>query len=305
MLDHRGIIELHHLMRRLPPGSTWIEVHDRETGVDKSISIDVGDSGADNFPARSSLADATWKRSFRSGPARPLGLVASMRCGRERFSRYLAAAVHAVRSRQPWGVRAVLWGLDPRRLPPLVDELEADPGGAERVLFQVRAWEPWQSRDPEHRWKVNADRAAIIRGLREAIGHRFVGGFIATPFARSTYPQLVSELPTDRRAYLGLVRESAIAVSTAGLQGSNPWKLSEYLASSRAIVTEPLHYQLPERLDAAAKFFDHPQRCVDRCIELLDSPDHRTELQEHARSYWLQNARPDRLFLRRLHEEFD
>jgi hypothetical protein len=307
MLDSDGTIELRHVRRRLPTeSSVWIEIHDRESRSLKCVSIDLGDSGKDNAPQRSSLADATWKRSYRSGSARPLGLVAGMRSGLERRSRYLAdAAMLAAGSRRPRDLRGVLWGLDPRRRPPLVDEYEADPGGAEQVLFQVTAWDPTRGQDPEDRRKVNSGRAAIIKALRKAIAHRFVGGFVPTPYARSTYPGLLSELPVGQRDYLRLVQESAITVSTVGLHGSNPWKLVEYLAGSRAIVSEPLRYELPESLEGTAEFFDDSEQCVERCIELLDSPGRRAELQDRSRSYWLRNARPDRLLVRRLLEEFD
>jgi hypothetical protein len=90
-----------------------------------------------------------------------------------------------------------------------------------------------------------------------------------------------------------------------GLHGSNPWKLVEYLAGSRAIVSEPLRYELPESLTGTAEFFDDPKQCVELCTALLDSRSRRAELQGRSRSYWLQNVRPDRLLARRLNEEFD
>lgn len=306
MLRVGGTIELHHVARALPAErSVWIEAYDRETDRVRTVCIDINDFGTYSTPLRTGLADSTWKRGYESGPARPLGLVAPMRSGAEPRGRYLAAALAAAgRTGRPSRARPTVSGLLPRRAPPLYSAYESGPGGAEQVLFQVRAWEPEMGQSPQDRRDVNESRAAVIRGLAGALGARFVGGFLPTPYAREIYPDLISDLPTDRNSYLGLVRSCAVAVSTIGLHGSNPWKLVEYLAASRAIVTEPLRYAVPESLDGTVAVFDGFQQCVDRCVELLDSADRRAEMQVAAHDYWRHFVRPDQLLLRRLREEF-
>jgi hypothetical protein len=44
------------------------------------------------------------------------------------------------------------------------------------VLFQTRVWEPEEGADQNELDEVNASRAALVRGLREAFGPRFRGG---------------------------------------------------------------------------------------------------------------------------------
>lgn len=163
------------------------------------------------------------------------------------------------------------------------------------MLFQVRAWEPDDGSDPADRRRVNDVRAALIRGLHAEFGSRFVGGFFPRPYAIATYPSLVSTLPVERRAYLSQIRDSAIVVSSTGLHGSIPWKLAEYCAASRAIVSERITNALPWNLDDTLSWFDDPSECVAECVRLIGDSEALRSRQLAARHLWDVEVRPDRL----------
>ena len=295
-LDAGAVIELVWVRRRgLPPVRAvhWLEVHDRETGIRASICLDLDDRGELTAPERSAQADLTWKRSYvpgAYGDARvvPFGLLLKCRSGHERrLPMYLRAPRRALAA----------W----RDLPPTWTAYESTPAGRATVLFQVRAWDPNDEPAGDERAARNDERAEVVRALRAALGDRFVGGFVPTPHARERYADCLADRPTDRASFLELVHGSRICISTQGLRASNPYKLAEYTAASRAIVSHPLHHALPEPLDGIATFTD-ADACAETCVRLLDDPDAIAEMQSASAAHWRRFGRPDVLVRRRLEE---
>ncbi len=273
----------------------WLEVRDLESGRTRTICIDAADMGELSSPRRTALADALWKRSWTPGVGRPLGLVAGMRCGHERLARYAAAAMWtAARHLDLRRLRGVVAGLRSASLYRDITEYEAATPKQPVVLFQVAGWDPAKTRSPETGAAVNDDRARLVTALREHFGPRFVGGFTRSEFTLREYPHLISDQPQSRAEYVALIRSSAVAVSSIGLHGSNPWKLAEYLATGAAIVSEPLHFAVPESLDGVATFFETPDECVAACETLLSHDDARRDAQAGAADYWRRCARPTR-----------
>ena len=172
------------------------------------------------------------------------------------------------------------------------------------MLYQVAGWAPERTSTPERGATVNESRAALIGALRRHFGSRFIGGFTRTEFTQTHYPHFLSDHSQARVDYVQLVRSSAIAVSSVGLHGSNPWKLAEYLAGGAAIVSEPLRFAIPESLDGTATFFTDVDGCLAACDDLLSNARVLHEHHERSREYWRKYARPDALLRRRLTEEF-
>ena len=171
-----------------------------------------------------------------------------------------------------------------------------------QVIFVTRVWEP--THDVADREAINEQRATIVRMLRSELGSRFLGGIEPSAFATEHFGDCVTTLPTDQLSYLTTLHESAIAVSTRGLFKSNPHKLGEYLAASRAVVTERLHYDIPARIDAApaAMTFNDPEQCVELCLQLLEDPARVQELRQQAWTYYNREVRPDAAMRRRLED---
>ncbi|MFM8304382.1 MAG: hypothetical protein ACKOA9_08820 [Actinomycetota bacterium] len=306
LLDHSGEARVRVSDLGVPaePG-IWLEVCDLGSGTTRTICVDVADSAGLSSPQRAARADAVWKRSWTPGTGRPLGLVAGMRSGHEQLGRYAAvAAWTGVRHLRPRALRALRSGLARARAYRDLGEYEVASEKRPVVLFQVAAWAPEQTGDPETGTAVNDDRARLIAALRAHLGPRFVGGFTRSAFTERAYPHLVSDQPQSRAEYVALIRSSGITVSSVGLHGSNPWKLAEYLATGAAVVSEPLRYGLPESLDGVARFFASVDEAVAVCDGLLTDADARRAAQARATDYWQHYARPDALLRRRLTEEF-
>jgi hypothetical protein len=176
--------------------------------------------------------------------------------------------------------------------------LDADP----RVLFMARVWDP--DRVPadgrrQQRLAMNESRAACVRQLRNAFGNRFVGGLEHTPYAVEKYGDCLVPDPrvTHKARYLSLVHASSICVATAGLEGSVGWKLAEYVAASKAIVTEPLGVELPGEFAAPSNYFQFTtaDECVERVGTLMDSPGVRLAMMRNNLAYYHGFVRPDAL----------
>jgi len=305
-LHHLGSIELSYTTKPAPAGSgLWLDVEDRDTREQKTIWVDISDRAPADAERRRA-ADSSWVRNASEPVGRPLGFVAPMRSGFESSRRYLASAtIAAVRSLRPNDFRRSIsaLALTPFALP--LSEFESRPGGAPRILFQTGAWDPQLGSDPTDRHQINMARATLIRRLRAEYGERFTGGFRADPYAVETYPDLLATGPTDRLEYLHLMKQNAIVVSSTGLHGSIPWKLAEYLAASRAIVSEPIANRVPCSLTGVIEFFSSPDDCIETIEALLADSSMCEARQQAAGALWRKEVRPDRLLLARLGEEFD
>ena len=181
---------------------------------------------------------------------------------------------------------------------------EPDPGCAARVLFLVRAWDPeeFPGCTPErrrHYGEVNEMRAACVRALRREFGELFTGGFSHTAFARRQFPDALAPDPsqTHKRSYLRLLERHPICVTSGGLHGSLGWKLGEYVALSKAIVTERLAFAVPGSFaeDVHYLAYDDAEGCVASVRRLVEDQEQRAAMMAANRAYFLEHLRPDRL----------
>ena len=77
--------------------------------------------------------------------------------------------------------------------------------------------------------------------------------------------------------------------------------MAEYVAFSKAIVTEPLNYIVPGfTKDVHYLEFNNPGQCVDLCQQLLDDPERCLNMRHHNYSYYEEMLRPDMLIARTL-----
>lgn len=167
------------------------------------------------------------------------------------------------------------------------------------ILFQTRLWTPHEMYSD-----VNDRRIEIVRALKSHFGRQFLGGIVRTPFARKYCPDCLSDEPTNKSGYLGLVRRSLIAVTTTGLHRSIGWRFPECLAASRCIVSEPLRYVLPVPPVEGEHYlvFDSAEQCIAACHRYLDEPDFARGVRERSFAYYEREVRPESIMGRCLRE---
>lgn len=302
-----------------------LDTTDPEKGITKKLVLDLYDR-SDRFCLRQmSNADYYCKRSFYSPdlenlPAelrakiRPLGLNYACRRGAFEVLGPLARdyAIRLTRAAlaNPKQCKKELQALQIRGFlrSPLISDFERTPqfGAAHRILFQTRLWERDEVGPGEDWEEVNEGRVAVVRILKRTFPSQFLGGLVPTQFAKRYYPDLLSSLNTDRRGYIEWSKSASIGIYTRGLHHSQAFKLAEYLAGSKCIVTEAGRNTLPKDLMKGTHFleFDSAEQCVTQCEALLRDPDRASAMQMENWNYYQAEVRPDVRMKRLLSEVF-
>lgn len=117
------------------------------------------------------------------------------------------------------------------------------------VLFSCRLWEPSEKLPQylnEEREYINQTRINLVRQLKKEYGKYFVGGVQKSAYAMQYAKDiLLPRTMTERGRYLKTLHQSDICIGTMGLHKSIGWKTAEYVAASKGIVNETLHYEVP------------------------------------------------------------
>ena len=253
-----------------------------ETEIDgRTVVFDLMDGYFYNDPAAVqalfSRADVVFKRSFSaeknrqfpgdiSAKLRPLGLNYYVTCP--------GSPLDAERSAKS---RLKQWALSTRCYPQDFEARLTRVRKKPRILFLTRLWDPeepavQQYPDLQAEWRqVNADRIELLHRLQSAFPAQFTGGVSDNTCARRQCPELiVPDRLTGKRAYLHRMQHTEICVASTGLHGSTGWKLAEYVAAGRAIVTEPLRYTLPGGFEEGKNYktYTSPAECEAQLRQL-------------------------------------
>jgi hypothetical protein len=290
---------------------------------DVRIAYDTGDSAGINGRVLE-WCDHYFKRSYSSkavseagGGAKlsPLGLnYAAYVRDDWRFSRMFRTALAEGRTRPKRALSAIVrlsqllsaaTRVSAGRAACGVDAFEAPPvtRSKARVFRLTRTWDPRALADAPQQadeWAaMNRMRVECIRALRRELGGRFVGGLAPTPDALRDYRDCVVSDPrlTRKPCFLSMMKRCDIGVASAGLAGSNTWSLAEYVAASRAIVSEPLRYEVPGPFDPGRNYlsFTDPDTCVEQVVRLLEDDEQRADMMHANFAYYHAHVRPDML----------
>ncbi len=183
-------------------------------------------------------------------------------------------------------------------------EADADSYARPAVLFLTRLWSPQSTpgSDPCTLKELNATRIELIRTLRRRFGDRFVGGVQRDRYSERLCPDCVTDAETSKAHYLELMKSHLIAIASTGLHGSTGWKLAEYVAASRCIVSEPLRSVLPEPFVPGVHYLEYrtPEQCADACDRILDDPALAKTMRRDNEEYYRRALKPCALMLRHL-----
>ena len=178
---------------------------------------------------------------------------------------------------------------------PLLPELELPPDQPVNptIFFQTRLWEQPET-EPDRAVEVNKMRVAVVRALKKAFGQQFVGGLQPTMLAQKSYPELLTDGATTPKAYLLKSRNSLIGIYTRGLHHSLAFKLGEYLATSKCIITDILRHELPTPMKQQQNYLDFSSadECVARCQQLLTNPQSVADMRFANWQYYCAEVRP-------------
>jgi hypothetical protein len=113
---------------------------------------------------------------------------------------------------------------------------------------------------------------------------------------------LPDERSAEKRNYLRLMHNAQVGVATRGLEGSIGFKVAEYVAASKAIVTERINQNVPGDFEAGKNYleFSTPEECVERVTRLFEDRDRLQAMMRENFSYYTHYLRPDAMILNTL-----
>lgn len=173
-----------------------------------------------------------------------------------------------------------------------------------KILFMARTWDPHDKKDRpiekiDERRELNETRAACIRALKKEFGKDFYGGFMQDPYVFEHYKDCI--IPdnnlTTKNKYLKFLKSFPICVASTGLHGSIGWKFGEYVAMSKAIVSENLVYSVPGGFEVGKNYlkFKTSDECVEQVLSLYQDDEKRYEMMTENAKYYYQYLKPDAL----------
>lgn len=172
-----------------------------------------------------------------------------------------------------------------------------------RVLFLTRLWNPADAKSEASaalRKQINQTRLDCILRCREAYGNDFTGGLFAEKFALKHYPELVAPVSvTSKKGFLDSVKAHAICIATTGLHKSIGWKFGEYVAASRAIVSEPLHFTLPGNFSSDKNYyeFDTADKLIEQINVLRTDENKLFGMMHNNHQYYNNYVRPENMVM--------
>ncbi len=288
----------------------------KSLGDRKLVYFDLRDTPIFRKPALLELCDICFKRSYQNQyinelpkeyrqKIRPYGL--NYACSFPSGIRNLVSMSRRGFRDAAWLLRREMKRIGLFRRLPRIERFELPPyrSFTGKVLFLTRTWSPESTRmDRGALEKLNNFRANIIRLLRSTFGEKAVVGFADTLYARRNYPDCITNLDTTRRNYIRIMRECDVAVTSIGLHTSTGWKLPEYLAASKAVVTEPLQNSLPTPLVQGENMLTYstPEECVDAVSMLLEDKEMSSKFRHNNYLYYRNEVEPSAHVYKRLIE---
>lgn len=190
------------------------------------------------------------------------------------------------------------------------EKFEQAPRRSEKptVLFYTRLWHaPKDDELYDSITRLNQNRIQLVAELKRRYGSRFIGGIQFDPQEFRRCGNLMAGISaTKRKRYLQVMRKADICVGSTGLHNSIGWKTAEYIAASKAIVSEAFHYQVPGGFKEGLNYlpFTDVEGCLEQIRMLMADPDRTYEMGLANQAYYQANGRPDQVMANALAQVF-
>ena len=142
-------------------------------------------------------------------------------------------------------------------------------------------------------------RAEFIRACKRQPAIRFEGGFAPrSNHDQSDYPGLYLARRYGLKEYVRRTSSSMFVFNSPAVLGCLGWKLGEFLALGKAIMSTPLARVMPGAFDPEEHYMqtNGAADSLDAAIaRLVDDTQMRDRLEQRARQYYDEYLRPDRV----------
>lgn len=168
-----------------------------------------------------------------------------------------------------------------------------------QVFFRCSAWDTKQ-------WKHLDDiRYEIMKLVIKNPKANFVGGFRPAHRSSSDYSDMIHNVDMNHQQYIDAIGDSDIVIGTIGLFDALAWKIPEYMASGRTIMSERIVNQTPAPVRHGEEMFFFRSDLSDfetKLEQLLDDQALRRHLADGAWNYYQQWICPESMVRRLLGE---
>ncbi len=147
--------------------------------------------------------------------------------------------------------------------------------------------------------QVNARRASFIRACKQIGSIEFEGGFVAQKGRSSVdiFSDCMIQNSYPYNVWLEKTKRSAVVFNTPAFWDCHGWKLGEYLALGKAIISTPLFNDLPAPLTHGINihFVENDVDSIKEAVSyIIANPDYRNRLERGARAYWETYGSPEK-----------
>ncbi|MGV3345135.1 hypothetical protein ACGVWS_05075 [Enterobacteriaceae bacterium LUAb1] len=174
------------------------------------------------------------------------------------------------------------------------------PSSCPRILFLTGLWDPDEDLSiSDEINKITETRISVLNTLSTEFSKISTFGVNDTTFTRKFAKKyILSKKMTSRMNFINMLKSHEICITSTGMHYSTGWRLGEYIAASRSIISEELHYKTVGNFKKNENYL--PFSCSDTLIEainrLLDIKKRRSMMLKNY-TYYNQYLRPDMLIL--------
>jgi glycosyltransferase involved in cell wall biosynthesis len=162
------------------------------------------------------------------------------------------------------------------------------------IFFLSTLWysDEWNKNDEG----VNLRRAHFIRACKKILGDNFEGGLLGDAYSSNSIFEDV--FVTQRETFASWIKktkESTLVFNTPAFWDCHGWKLGEYLAMGKCIISTKLSNDLPYPLEHGVNihFVENTEESMAEAIEyILSHQEYRHKLELGAKEYWSKYGTP-------------
>ena len=178
---------------------------------------------------------------------------------------------------------------------PITEYNRAVPSEDDYIFFLSTLWysDEWNKNDET----VNLRRAHFIRACKSLKGVVFEGGLLGDKTSSNDkFADVLAEHGEPFVTWLEKTKRSALVFNTPAFWNCHGWKLGEYLALGKCIVSTKLYNDLPYPLEHGKNihFVEDTEESMHEAIEyILAHPEYRHKLENGAKEYWEKYGTPE------------
>ena len=155
------------------------------------------------------------------------------------------------------------------------------------VFFCSTLW--YDHPDNQNDKGVNLRRAVFMRTCKSIPNVKFEGGFVAdSTSSKEKFADLLTD-GVSMNEWIRKTKLSAVVFNTPAFWNCHGWKLGEYLALGKCIISTPLSNDLPAPLEHGVHihYVEPNEESIKEAVEyILSHKEYRKTLERNAKAYW-------------------